>query len=225
MDIEILRKQIRTTDLPTIEKTLEIADKEGLIDELWRPYEEIFNWMLSWGDELYDNVDESYRTAKTKAEQTYLINTRVAFVESDDSYLYKICQELPDSIELLISLEQFSLGHNELINIPASITRLSNLKSLYLDKNLISNLPDGFENLQNLERLVLSNNNFNEIPTFMKHMPKLKDLSFYNNQIDELPEDLSVFENLNMLNLMETGLKEEDVALLKQRYPEMRVLI
>ncbi|MFK7799009.1 MAG: leucine-rich repeat domain-containing protein [Aureispira sp.] len=223
MQIQEIRNQIKTTDVNKIESLITIAKETGQINKLWRPYREIFKWLLSWGDELFDNVDESYRNAKSHTEKILLINKRLAINESDSSHLYKKIKFLPSSLGLLCSLEEFSIGDNDIHELPKSFTDLINLKSVYLSNNNIWTLPKGFDKLQNLKYLNLDRNRIREIPSCIKKMPNLETLSLVDNDISKLPYDLSVFKNIRNLRLSNTNIKESDLNLLKEAFSHINI--
>ncbi|CAD6187477.1 unnamed protein product [Caenorhabditis auriculariae] len=94
-------------------------------------------------------------------------------------------QNIPsEALANVPSLEDLSLGVNQIISVPQNSLPLPNLKSLSLEVNQIRHIPsDSFQSLPSLTYLYLGNNLLTSIdPSIFYHTNNLKVLSMGNNK-------------------------------------------
>jgi hypothetical protein len=108
---------------------------------------------------------------------------------------------LPDSIENLVTLDQFCVSKNQLTTLPNTIGKLDKLQVLRLDKNKLTTLPDDMGKLVNLKILDLSDNELTTLPDSMGDCTSLEKVWIRNNpQLNLTP--------LQLYNLLK-GLKKQ----------------
>ena len=69
----------------------------------------------------------------------------------------------------------------ELVSIPETIELMSSLEILNLSENKTKHIPDVFENLKSIKYLNLSRNEIVDIPKSISSLPKLKELYLSEN--------------------------------------------
>ena len=95
---------------------------------------------------------ESFAEAQKNAEKVKSIQI--------NSYMSNEKNEIPDSIEKYINLEELYLTDLNLKIIPKGIGKLKKLKSVSFAGNNLKTLPEEIFQLQNLEELILFSNKF-----------------------------------------------------------------
>lgn len=103
-----------------------------------------------------------------------------------------------------------------LTKIPKTIGQLSKLTFLSLIYNKIENVPHELCNLKKIKSLSLSNNKIINLPEHIGNMTQLTHIYLSNNPIENLPDSINNLHNLEVLNLMQTGIKKTDVNKIKQ---------
>lgn len=89
-------------------------------------------------------------------------------------------ENIPHSLNLLLSLKYLNLSYNNLKSIPESIGSLLNLKYLNLAGNKLTSLPNSINSLLNLKYFNLSFNPINPIPKSLLKLVKQKFSKRYN---------------------------------------------
>lgn len=145
-------------------------------------------------------------------------------------YLKGMLPYLSCAILIIIfsTLEDLSLGANQLSEIPNGALSLPSLKSLSLEVNHIAFIdPEVFRGVPNLLYLYLSANKFPAIPAEMfRHVPKLRVLTIGNNErIREVPSD--AFRHIPGLVRLEMSECSIDIidADAFQKIPKVQVLV
>lgn len=109
--------------------------------------------------------------------------------------------ELPDSIQLIDSLEQLDLCYNKGLAFPHDVSKLKKLKYLNLNSCNLNVIPEAIFELENLEVLKIDNNKLATIPSSISKLKNLKKLSLRGNSLSVLPSEIVHLENLEMLDI------------------------
>ena len=135
-------------------------------------------------------------------------------------------EQIPDSINTLISLRELDISSNSLRQLPMQVFDLPNLERLFANQNYITqfNLPDTTEKkimqnlteldlsknklqffpdlhrIQSLKILVLRGNKINEI-RIENPLKDVTSIDLANNEISSVPSSLFFFPNLETLDL------------------------
>ena len=118
---------------------------------------------------------------------------------------------IPSSLGNLSNLQDLKLYSNQLTgSIPSSLGNLSNLQNLALGYNqLTGSIPSTLGNLSNLQDLYLRSNQLSgSIPSSLGNLSSLQtlELSINSELSGPLPGSLIGLEDLNRLNIEDTGL-------------------
>ncbi len=142
----------------------------------------------------------SYSEAQTEWENLPAENQ--AFLSMENGYTLINCDSLSinslKGIEFFPYIQGISLSNNQLISID-SLLNLYNLKYLNLDNNLIASI-DSLSFLDALEYLSLKNLPITSIEP-LRYLPNIKNLSTNGSEKITDYEPISVFENLNFLDI------------------------
>lgn len=110
-----------------------------------------------------------------------------------------IC-ELPSQIsELIQTLTEIDISHNQFIEFPMELTRFTNLKSIKLDFNMIRAIPGAISQIKNLEVLSLSHNVLQDLPLQLGQLQRLKQLNLGNNQLEKFDDTILSLTSLEIL--------------------------
>ena len=114
---------------------------------------------------------------------------------------------LPETLWLLVELEELSLSYCGLVTLPEGIGRLVGLRQLRLGGNKHLALPEGLWSLKELIELNLSNCGLTSLSEGIGRMTRLTKLALYNNRgLSTLPNGLSTLTGLEDLSLDRCGL-------------------
>lgn len=134
---------------------------------------------------------------------------------------------VPPEIKQCTQLRSINISMNNMIDLAGSIEALSNcpnLTAVSLPVNQISEIPDNISLLKNLKELNLSNNNLTDLPNSMLDMENLENLYLEKNII--LTPD-KTYEKINPLNIKYLSIDEvteEELAVLRSRFPNAEIL-
>ena len=145
-----------------------------------------------------------------------------------DGNRYRItdnCDNLPDSIDKLINLEELYVIESNLTTLPASINNLHRLKIIGL--NNLRNLNYEAElhkliGLDSLEYMGIWKANIKQLPSCIKRFKSLKELNIsYNNLLNinhtiKLLEELPNLENINISGIDNYRVIPKDIIRLKK---------
>jgi len=126
---------------------------------------------------------------------------------------------IPDDISKLTSLEELSLGRNDLTSIPEGVKKLTRLRELSLWRNNISTISLQPGDLPNLEEIEFMLNKFTAFPDDLSLLPNLKKISFYGNQISYVSPGIKKF-----LRLEELTLRGNKLSSLPEEFGELKAL-
>lgn len=126
----------------------------------------------------------------------------------DFSLSTKRISQIPDSLCEITSLEKLGLSVNRIQALPEKIGILSNLKALHIGSNEIKKLPDSIYGITSLEELWLKGNKICNLSEKFGDLINLKMLDLGSNEIKELPKSFCNLTSLKWLSLSNNHLKE-----------------
>jgi hypothetical protein len=136
-------------------------------------------------------------------------------------------EAIPSEIKHCSQLRSINISMNNMLDLPTTIASLSqckNLESISLPVNQISELPENISLLTNLKELNLANNNLTDLPDEIGELDSLTSISVQKNIIIS---PLKTLEKINPLNIKFLSIDEitpEELAILKQRFPNAEIL-
>jgi len=143
---------------------------------------------------------------------------------SELSINHSLVTELPLEIWQLTELKILSLQDNQLTEIPAEIGKLGNLVSLFINVNQLTTLPAEIGRLNKLELLYVGWNQIASLPAEVGKLKSLRNLHLAGNPIKDADlKLLTSLENLVSINLMNTHVTKEGVALLQLALPKCEI--
>jgi len=115
---------------------------------------------------------------------------------------------LPEDIQLFISLIALNLSNNQIETIPDSFRYLTSLKVLNLNRNRLTTISDWVLTLEHLQAIYLSDNQLSELSGIIGSLKGLTEMNVSNNSLTELPKNIGDLQDLTYLNIEKNKLKK-----------------
>jgi Leucine-rich repeat (LRR) protein len=149
---------------------------------------------------------------------------------ADPSSVYRLdlsrqhLKELPDSLFLLVQLEELILAGNQLDQLSPMIGRLKNLRILELSNNRLHGLPPEIGKLTQLTHLFLNRNRIEALPPEISNLTQLAELSLWGNRIITLPiEMMALRATLQTIDMRGINIKPEYRNRITEMLPETNI--
>ena len=126
--------------------------------------------------------------------------------------------DFPNELCMLRELEVLIAYENSFPTLPENLDQLPKLRELCCSFNLITTLPESLFKLQNLRILECAGNRLTALPGRIGELPQLATLDCSSNRtLTGLPESLLSLPDTCEVDLQQTGLSRDTLAVLQER--------
>lgn len=212
---ELLKKLqnfIQSGDLTNIELAFVLAKNEQITEQqILHPWEPLIHFL----ETHYLRFMNIRKLAPIQMLSNIISTTEISSISQFDQ---KKIKKIPNSIGLMIHLQELDLMNNHLSSLPKSIKNLENLHALHLINNNIKSLPKELKSLSSLEEIDWSFNNIETLPLKLNLPSTIKRLALSSNRLKKIPASLEQYTHLEFLNLSNNLLENAPKSLFKLQH-------